>query len=106
MEATSDSSKAPTQCIKQKSCYKDPDGKRSQNQFYQRQIGDGHCIEDTNEHADFLAAATEMYEEVWTQEEDKAEVETISQAVAQMTAKTIQDSIGHYCPCSHHQVCE
>ena len=50
------------------------------------------AIEETYDHNDFLAAATEMFEGVWQHEDDKAEVETISQSAASMTAKTRADT--------------
>ena len=50
------------------------------------------AIEETYDHNDFLAAATEMFEGVWQHENDKAEVETISQSAASMTAKTRADT--------------
>ena len=51
------------------------------------------AVEESNEQAAFLAAVTEMFEEVMMDDEEmKTEVETVSQGVASMTAKNKKDT--------------
>ena len=52
------------------------------------------AVEESNEQAAFLAAVTDMFEEVMMDDEEmKTEVETVSQGVASMTAKNKKDTV-------------
>ena len=51
-------------------------------------------MEEANEQAAFLAAVTELFEEVMIDEEEmKTEVETVSQGVESMTDKNKKDTV-------------
>ena len=52
------------------------------------------AVEEANEQAAFLAAVTELFEEVMIDEEEmKTEVETVSQGVESMTDKNKKDTV-------------